>query len=112
MQRGEDAKRQSLLRLGDFDLYKKFVDILSLFKRNILISPLEGEKKFLSELGELRNFREGYNLKYICPVQLETVLKPSSTFVMLTGVRKRLLPLTKREGNRFNDKVYSPFTYS
>ena len=36
------------------------VDILSLVKRNILISPLEGEKKFLSELCELRNFREGY----------------------------------------------------
>ena len=66
MHRGEDAKRQSLLRLGDFDLYKKFVDILSLFKRNILISPLEGEKKFLSELRELRNFREGDNLKYSC----------------------------------------------
>ena len=66
MHRGVDAKRQSLLRLGDFDLYKKFVDILSLFKRNILISPLEGEKKFLSELRELRNFREGYNLKYRC----------------------------------------------
>ena len=64
--RGVDAKRQSLLRLGDFDLYKKFVDILSLFKRNFLISPLEGEKKFLSELRELRNFREGYNLKYSC----------------------------------------------
>ena len=93
-----DAKRQSLLRLGDFDLYKKFVDILSLFKRNILISPLEGEKKFLSELNELRNFREGYNLKYSCPVQHETVLEPSPAFVMLTGVRKRLLPLTKREG--------------
>ena len=93
-----DAKRQSLLRLGDFDLYKKFVDILSLFKRNILISPLEGEKKFLSELNELRNFREGYNLKYSCPVQHETVLEPSPAFVMLTGVRKRLLPLTTREG--------------
>ena len=34
--------------------------------RNFLISPLEGEKKFLSELREFRNFREGYNLKYIC----------------------------------------------
>ena len=73
--------------------------ILDLTKRNCGFSPLEGEKKFLSELYELRNFREGYNLKYICPVQLETVLKPSPTFVMLTGVRKRLLPLTKREGN-------------
>ena len=29
-------------------------------KCNILISPLEGEKKFLGELCELRNFREGY----------------------------------------------------
>ncbi|RAI09376.1 MAG: hypothetical protein DK841_09385, partial [Candidatus Melainabacteria bacterium] len=59
---------------------------------------LEGEKKFLSELCELRNFRDGYNLKYSCPVQHETVLEPSPAFVMLTGVRKRLLPLTKREG--------------
>ncbi len=42
------------------------VDKLSLNLRNILISPLEGEKKFLSELGELRNFREGYDLKYNC----------------------------------------------
>ena len=45
--RGEDAKRHSLLR-------------------NILISPLEGEKKFLGELNELRNFREGNNLKQSC----------------------------------------------
>ena len=29
-------------------------------KCNILFSPLEGEKKFLGELCELRNFREGY----------------------------------------------------
>ena len=29
-------------------------------KCNILLSPLEGEKKFLGELYELRNFREGY----------------------------------------------------
>ena len=42
------------------------------FKRAIgrgatfLISPLEGEKKFLSELCELRNFREGCNLKCSC----------------------------------------------
>ena len=45
--RGKDAKRHSLLR-------------------NNLISPLEGEKKFLCELNELRNFREGYTLKYSC----------------------------------------------
>ena len=58
-----DAKRQSLLR---FELFRKIKKILDLIKRNILISPLEGEKKFLSELCELRNFREGDNLKQSC----------------------------------------------
>ena len=58
--RSEDAKRHSLLRLRKFDLFRKIVDILSLVKRIILLSPLEGEKKFLGELCELRNFREGY----------------------------------------------------
>ena len=43
MHRGEDAKRQSLLR---FELFRKIKKILDLIKRNILISPLEGEKKF------------------------------------------------------------------
>ena len=95
MYRYQDAKRHSLLR---FELFKKIDKFLSLNFRNFLISPLEGEKKFLGELNELRNFREGYDLKYSCPVQHETVLEPSPAFVMLTGVRKRLLPLTKREG--------------
>ena len=93
---GKDAKRHSLLR---FELFRNIKKILDLTKRNCGFSPLEGEKKFLSELYELRNFREGYNLKYICPVQLETILEPSPAFVMLTKVRKRLLPLTKREGS-------------
>ena len=96
MQRCEDANRQSFLR---FELFRKIKKILGLIKRNILISSLEGEKKFLSELCELRIFREGYNLKYSCPVQHETVIEPSPAFVMLTKVRKRLLPLTKREGS-------------
>ncbi len=48
---------------------------------------------------EFRNFREGDNLKYSCPVQHETVIEPSPAFVILTKVRKRLLPLTKREGS-------------
>ena len=61
--RGEDVKRHGLLR---FELFKKIYKFLSLNFRNILISPLEGEKKFLSELNELRNFKEGYNLKYSC----------------------------------------------
>ena len=58
-----DAKRQSLLR---FELLRKIKKILDLIKRNILISPPEGEKKFLCELNELRNFREGDNLKQSC----------------------------------------------
>ena len=62
-QRCEDAKRQSLLR---FELFRKIKKILDLIKRNILISPPEGEKKFLCELNELRNFREGDNLKQSC----------------------------------------------
>ena len=65
MPRCQDAKRHSLLRLRKFDLNKKFFNILSLVKRNILISPLEGEKKILSDVW-LKNFREGYNLKYSC----------------------------------------------
>ena len=62
-QRCEDANRQSLLR---FELFSEIKKILDLIKRNILISPLEGEKKFLSEFCELRNIREGFNLKYSC----------------------------------------------
>ncbi len=73
---------------------KKFFNILSLVKRNILISPLEGEKKFLSELGELSNKGRLGIL-----AQREAGFEPSPAFVMLTGVRKRLLPLTKREGS-------------
>ena len=61
--RCQDAKRHGLLR---FELFKKIDKFLSLNLRNILISPLEGEKKFLSELNELRNFREGDNLKNSC----------------------------------------------
>ena len=96
MYRCQDAKRHSLLR---FELFKKIDKFLSLNFRNILISPLEGEKKCLSEFCELRNFRKGDNLKNSCSVQHETVFEPSPAFVMLTGVRKRLLPLTKREGS-------------
>ena len=61
--RGKDAKRYSFLRLIEFGLFMNIVDKLSLNLRNILISPLEGEKKFLGELNELRNFREGYDFK-------------------------------------------------
>ena len=48
--------------------------------------------------------------------QHEAGFEPSPAFVMLTGVRKRLLPLTKREGidsvisNNFSDMNHSPRT--
>ena len=108
MHRYQDAKRQSLLR---FELFKKIDKFLSLNLRNILISPLEGEKKFLSELCELSNKGRLGIL-----AQREAGFEPSPAFVMLTGVRKRLLPLTKREGcdsvisNNFSDTVFSRFT--
>ena len=48
--------------------------------------------------------------------QREAGFEPSPAFVMLTKVRKRLLPLTKREGsdsvisNNFSETVFSRFT--
>ena len=108
MSRGKDAKRHSLLR---FELFRKIKKILDLIKRNILISPLEGEKKFLGELCELSNKGRLGIL-----AQREAGFEPSPAFVMLTEVRKRLLPLTKREGcdsvisNNFSDTVFSRFT--
>ena len=108
MHRCQDAKRHGLLR---FELFKKIDKFLSLNFRNFLISSLEGEKKFLSELCELSN-KDRLGIL----AQREAGFEPSPAFVMLTGVRKRLLPLTKREGcdsvigNNFPDTVFSRFT--
>ena len=96
LQRGEDAKRQSLLR---FELLKKIDKFLSLNFRNFLISPLEGEKKFLSELNELRNFREGVNLKYSCRNSNSDLPK-----------QLRCIPLNKFLILGRNDTVFSRFT--
>ena len=103
-QRCQDAKRHGLLR---FELFKKIDKFLSLNLRNILISPLEGEKgekKFLSELCELRNYREGYNLKNSCrhrnadlPKQLRCI--PLNKFLILG-----------RKFNLFFETVFSRFT--
>ena len=111
--RGKDAKRHSLLR-------------------NILISPLEGEKKFLCELNELRNFREGYSFKQSCwnsnydlPKQqrciplkrkVEAGFEPSPEFLSSPRLTKKFNPLTKREGsdsvisNNFSDTNHSQLT--
>ena len=113
MPRGEDAKRHSLLRLISFSPLGERLEFVSELKRTY---KFKRGVKFLSELYELRNFREGDNLKNSCSVQYETVLEPSPAFVMLAKVRKRLLPLTKREGcdfvinNNFSDTVFSRFT--
>ena len=102
--RGKDAKRHSFLRLIEFGLFRNIVDNLSLNLRNILISPLEGDKEFLGELGELRNFKKGFNLKRSCrnsnsdlPKQLRCTLL--NKFLMLG-----------RKFNLFSDTVFSPFT--
>ena len=124
MPRGEDAKRQSLLRLGDFDLYKKFVDILSLFKRNVLISPLEGEKKFLSELGELSNKgrlgilaqREaGFEPSPFSGEVIASVISSDFKSKILVNnenilPRKELSALVPQYLSNFSDTVFSRFT--
>ena len=101
MSRGKDAKRHSLLR---FELFRKIDKFLSLNFRNFLISPLEGEKKFLSEFCELRNFREGYNLKLSCRNSNSDLPK-----------QLRCIPLNKlmmlgRKLNLFFETVFSRFT--
>ena len=116
MPRGEDAKRQSLLR---FELFRKIKKILDLIKRNILISPLEGEKKFLGELNELSNKGRLGIL-----AQREAGFEPSPEFLSSPQLTKKFNPLTKREGcdsvitdnlinmnhSFFLDTVFSRFT--
>ncbi len=38
------------------------------------------------------------------------ILEPSPAFVTFANAHEQLLPLTKREGNSFNDTVFSRFT--
>ena len=124
--RCEDAKNHSLLRLKKFDLFRKIVDILSLVKRNILISPLEGEKKFLSELCELRNFREGYK-KYKnkdCGTESAVTVFGANLMILFRGMHrscigrsallcrqgKELSALVPQYLSTFSDTVFSRFT--
>ena len=101
----------SLLLLRKFDLFRKIVDILSLVKRNILISPLEGEKKFLSELCELRNFREGYK-KY------KTLDRATECAMICVGEKKGKTKMNKNNLQQkqtscpaaFSAMNYSPLT--
>ena len=114
--RCQDAKRYGLLR---FELFKKIDKFLSLNFRNFLISPLEGEKKFLSELNELSNKGRLGIL-----AQREAGFEPSPEFLSSPQLTKKFNPLTKREGcdsvitdnlinmnhSFFLDTVFSRFT--
>ena len=79
--------------------------------RNILISPLEGEKKFLSELCELRNFREGYK-KY------KTLDRATKCAIVCIGDKKGKIKINKnnlqqKQPNNpvaFPETNYSQFT--
>ena len=121
--RGEDVKRQSLLR---FELFRKIDKFLSLNLRNILISPLEGEKKFLSELCELRNFREGYK-KYKnkdCGTESAVTVFGANLMILFRGMHrscigrsallclqgKELSALVPQYLSTFSDTVFSRFT--
>ena len=113
-QRCQDAKRQNLLR---FELFRKIKKILDLIKRNILISPLEGEKKFLGELRELRNFREGFNLKYSCRnrnselhLHSEMLRNCIGRSALLCRQGKDLSALVPQYLSNFSDTVFSRFT--
>ena len=63
MPRGEDAKRQSLLRLISFSPLGERLEFVSELKRTY---KFKRGVKFLSEFCGLRNFREGDNLKQSC----------------------------------------------
>ena len=78
-------------------------------KCNILISPLEGEKKFLSKFCELRNFREGYKKYKTLDRATECAMTASAVHILLLDKYAKptfetgYSPLT-------NEKVFSRFT--
>ena len=74
-------------------------------KCNILFSPLEGEKKFLGELCELRNFREGYK-KY------KTLDRATGCAMTDVGEKKGKIKMNKNNllPKQPNNPVASPET--
>ena len=121
MPRGKDAKRHSLLR---FELFRKIDKFLSLNFRNILISPLEGEKKFLSEFCELSNKcrlgilaqREaGFEPSLLSGEGIDSVISSDVKSKILVNnenilPRKELSALVPQYLSNFFDTVFSPFT--
>ena len=74
-------------------------------KCNILISPLEGEKKFLGEFCELRNFREGYK-KY------KTLDRATKCAMTCVGEKKGKIEMNKNnlQQKQPNNPAVSPET--
>ena len=121
MPRGEDAKRHSLLR---FELFRKIDKFLSLNFRNILISLLEGEKKFLSEFCELSNKgrlgilaqREaGFEPSLLSGEGVDSVISSDFKSKILVNNenilhRKDLNALVPQYLSNFSDTVFSRFT--
>ena len=139
MHRCQDAKRHGLLR---FELFRKIKKILCLTKRNCGFSPL-GERlefvselkrtykfkrgvKFLSELCELRNFREGYK-KYKnkdCGTESGMTVFGANLMILFRGMHrscigrsallcrqgKELSTLVPQYLSNFSETVFSRFT--
>ena len=117
----EEAKRHGLLK---FELFKKIDKFLSLNLRNILISPLEGEKKFLGELNELRNkgrlgilahHEAGFAPSLLSGEGIDSVISSDFKSKKLTThennlPRKELSALVPQYLSNFFDTVFSRFT--
>ena len=91
-----------LLRLDRW-LYKAAKQLGSeAAKCNILFSPLEGEKKFLGELCELRNFREGYK-KY------KTLDRATKCAMTCVGEKKGKIKMNKNNLQQKQPNNPTPF---
>ncbi len=73
--------------------------------KEIKISPLEGEKKFLNELYEFRNFREGCDSVINCDFKSKILTNNENNFS-----RKELSTLVPQHLSNFSDTVFSRFT--
>ena len=73
--------------------------------KEIKISPLEGEKKFLNELYEFRNFREGCDSVINCDFKSKILTNNENNFS-----RKELSTLVPQHLSNFSDTVFPRFT--
>ena len=73
--------------------------------KEIKISPLEGEKKFLNELYEFRNFREGCDSVINCDFKSKILTNNGNNFP-----HKELSTLVPQYLSNFSDTVFPRFT--